>query len=88
MTAAVVIGDNGEMSGSSVTPPKGRATRARNADPQNRGVLSSKMQWAVAIIIGCAVLALVLYLGRDVRSDLNGAGLSDVTAVVVDPSSA
>lgn len=60
------------MSGSSVTPPKGRATRARNDFGQN-AIMSPKLQWALAILAALIVLGIILYLGRDVRSDLNGA---------------
>ncbi len=67
------MNQNDEMSGSSITPPKGRATRPRNADSGGRSVLSSRMQWAIAIAIGLVVLGAALYLGRDVRSDLHGS---------------
>lgn len=61
------------MSGKAVTPPKGRATRARN-DANGRGaIISPKVQWAVAILGALIVLGIILYLGRDVRSDFAGA---------------
>ncbi len=61
------------MSGKAVTPPKGRATRARN-DANGRGaIIGPKVQWAAAILAALVVLGVILYLGRDVRSDLSEA---------------
>lgn len=61
------------MSGSAITPPKGRATRARNDTARGRTV-SPRVQWALVIILALVVAGIFFYLGRDVRSDLNGAG--------------
>lgn len=74
------------MSGSAVTPPKGRATRARNDGGRSRRFISPKLQWTLAILGMLLVLAAIFYFGRDVKSDLNGAGVpsaSTSTAAVV-----
>lgn len=85
MTGQPRIDKNVEMSGSAVTPPKGRATRARN-DDVGRTTISPKVQWALAIIAALAVLGAILYIGRDVRSDFSGAPIdSDVAVVAVAP---
>jgi hypothetical protein len=61
------------MSGSAVTPPKGRATRARNDRVRGRSFISPKLQWALVIVAVLLVFAAIFYFGRDVKSDLNGA---------------
>lgn len=42
------------------------------------------MQWVLAILVILVVLGVVLYLGRDVKSDLSGAGLAVVATAVID----
>ncbi|MGB3736185.1 MAG: hypothetical protein WA964_14600 [Ilumatobacter sp.] len=71
------------MSGSAVTPPKGRATRARNDSSGGRSVISPKLQWLLAIVLALGVMGAVFYFGRDVRSDYNGAP-AEAPAVVID----
>ncbi len=86
MTGRSSIDQNVEMSGSAVTPPKGRATRARN-DVRGRSSIGSKLQWTLALAVALVVLGAIFYFGRDVRSDYNGAGTSspaiDVPALVL-----
>ena len=65
------------MSGSAVTPPKGRATRARNQAGRGRTIIGPKLQWVLVIIAALVVFGVIFYFGRDVRSDLNGSGLPD-----------
>ena len=76
------------MSGSSVTAPKGRATRARNDDASGRSFIGPTMQWVLVIVAGLAIMGGLFYFGRDVRSDLGGGGHSgapaDAPAVVLD----
>lgn len=76
------------MSGSAVTPPKGRATRARNDSAGRRSIINPKLQWVLVILAALVVTGALFYFGRDVRSDYNGAGPSgvstDVAAVVVE----
>lgn len=74
------------MSGSAVTPPKGRATRARNDSSGRRSVIGPKLQWMLVIVGGLAVMGALLYFGRDIQSDYNGEGPSDVATVVADRS--
>lgn len=77
------------MSRSAVTPPKGRATRARNDRARGRSIINPKLQWALVIIAALLVFVAIFYFGRDVKSDLNGAGMSgepiSTTAVAVPP---
>jgi FtsH-binding integral membrane protein len=48
--------------------------------------MSPKLQWALAILAALIVLGLVLYMGRDVRSDLNGAPAVVPAVVAFTPS--
>ncbi|MEP1124583.1 MAG: hypothetical protein ABJH68_11910 [Ilumatobacter sp.] len=63
------------MSGSAVTPPKGRATRARNDIGRRRTFINPKLQWALVILVALLVFAAIFYFGRDVKSDLSTAGV-------------
>lgn len=61
------------MSKSAVTPPKGRATRARNDSGGRRTVIGPKLQWVLVVLAGLAVMGAIFYFGRDVQSNHNGA---------------
>lgn len=73
MTLAGRIGDNGRMSGSAVTEPKGRATRARNEDARRRSLIGPTLQWVLIVLALLAVVGAVLWFSRDVRSDVASA---------------
>lgn len=77
------------MSGSAVTEPKGRATKARNEDARRRSFMGPMMQWLLLIITALAIIGGIFYVGRNVRSNFGGGGgghgaPADVPAVVVD----
>lgn len=82
VTRGACIDHNGSMSGSAVTPPKGRATRSRNDSAGRRSLLNPKLQWTLVVLGGLAVLGAIFYFGRDIQSDYNGAGLDDPAVVV------
>lgn len=92
VTVVVAIGENGQMSGSAITEPKGRATRARNSDASGRSFMGPTMQWVLVVIVGLAIIGGIFYFGRDVRSNFGGGGHSgapaEVPAVVVDAAGA
>lgn len=73
MTERCPIDQNGVMSGSAVTPPKGRATRARNEQARRRTFIGPRLQWTLVVLAALLVFAAIFYFGRDVKSDLNGA---------------
>lgn len=75
------IDHNVAMSGSAVTPPKGRATRARNDDSGRRSRISARLQWSLVVLLALIVMGAIFYFGRDVQSDFNGAGPSGVSAI-------
>ncbi len=75
MTETWSIDQNVPMSRSAVTPPKGRATRARSEGGRGRTFISPKLQWALAIVALLLVLAAIFYFGRDVKSDLSTDGV-------------
>lgn len=62
------------MSGSAITEPKGRATRARNDAANGRSLMGPTMQWFLVIVAGLAILGGIFYFGRDVRSNFGGGG--------------
>lgn len=76
------MGETVEMSGSAVTEPKGRATRARNDDVGGRSFFGPTMQWFLVVVAACAIMAGIFYLARDVRSSGGGGGHSGAPAVV------
>jgi len=74
------------MSGSAITPPKGRATKARNEDAGGRSFMGPIMQWALVIVAALAILGGILYFGRGVQSNYGGGhsgAPADAPAVVI-----
>jgi len=63
---------------SSRTEPKGRATRPRNANVRSSRI-SPMVQWIAIVVILSAIIGVLLYLGRDVRSTVGfiGATITD-----------
>lgn len=78
------MGNNVGMSGSAVTPPKGRATRSRAQAGQRRSAISSKLQWTLVVIAAFVALGILYFFVRDVRSNASGqpAAPTDIPAVV------
>lgn len=68
------IGETVGMSGSAITEPKGRATRARNADAGGRSLMGPTLQWILVVVAALAIMAGIFYFGRDVRSNYGGGG--------------
>jgi hypothetical protein len=77
------------MSGSAVTAPKGRATKARNDEDGGRSFMGPTMQWVLVVVAALAIMGGIFYFGRGARSDLGGGGgrsgaPADAPAVVID----
>ena len=55
-----------------MTAPKGHATAARNAANERSRRISPTMEWIIAAIVISAVIAAIVYFGRDIRSSTGG----------------
>ncbi|WP_420452112.1 hypothetical protein [Ilumatobacter sp.] len=63
-----------KSSGPARSAPKGRPTPPRGARRDGRATLSSRAQWAIVVVVGLLVIGFVLWLGRDVQSNLGAPG--------------
>ena len=75
------MGSKSQKSGSARTPPKGRATTARNERTGRRRLLTPTLEWVLAIIALALVFAAIFYFLGDVRSNTGGTTGAPLTAI-------
>lgn len=83
MTSGLFVSDNARMGKSSITAPKGRATRARNEQVGGNRFFGTTMQWVVLLVVAVIVMALIFYFGRDFRSEVGAPGDGAATAAAI-----
>jgi hypothetical protein len=63
-----------KTSSSAHTAPKGHATRTQGRGGEGRSLFGPALQWILVVVAGLAILGGIMYVGRDVRSNLGGGG--------------